>query len=127
MKLYVDDIRNAPDESWTVARTVISAIRCIAFFGNDITEISLDHDISHQVSIGSKLERPFPCEETFQSVAYFIAAYYKDYDLPYPSITLHSSNPLGIEAMETALWKLGFAGEVKIKMMGAANRLEMEV
>lgn len=125
MRLWVDDIRNAPSEDWTVARTSISAIRFIAFFGEDIEEISLDHDISHQVSIGSKLQRPFPCEETFQSVAYFIAAFYKGKKSP--TVILHSSNVLGVEAMQQALFKLGFTGKIDVQMKGIANRLEMEI
>lgn len=76
MKLFIDDIRNAPDDKWSVARTVSEAIRFIAFFGKEIEEISLDHDISHQVGMG-KLSRPYPCEETFAAVAYYIREYYK--------------------------------------------------
>lgn len=124
MKLYVDDIRNAPDETWAVARTVRSAIACIHQFGLEIKEISLDHDISHQVSIGTKLERPFPCEETFASVAYFIGATYKEKVLP-PKITIHTSNPAGAQTLEYILGQYGLHAE--IKMMGLTNRLEMEV
>jgi hypothetical protein len=47
--------RNAPDESWTVARTITAAISAIATFHFDV--ISLDHDISHQVVMGG-LSRP---------------------------------------------------------------------
>lgn len=54
MKLYVDDIRNAPDETWTVARSVDSAISFISQFGAEIDEISLDHDISHQVAVDGR-------------------------------------------------------------------------
>ena len=123
MKLYVDDIRNAPDESWAVARTVRSAIAFIHQFGLEVTEISLDHDISHQVSIGTKLERPFPCEETFASVAYFIGAYYKSVGKK-PKVTIHTSNPSGAQTMERILGQYDVGAD--IKMLGAANRLEME-
>jgi len=71
MKLFVDDIRNAPDESWTVARTINAAISFLETFEPEV--ISLDHDISHQVSVGS-LSRPYPCDETFTAVAYYIKA-----------------------------------------------------
>lgn len=126
MKLFVDDIRNAPTTHWTVARTIESAIRCIAFFGDDIDEISLDHDISHQIVMG-ELSRPFPCPETFQPVAYFIAAYYRGKD-KCPDIIMHTSNPLGAEAMMVALEKFGeYKGKVSVKFSPAANRLEMEV
>lgn len=124
MKLYVDDIRNAPDENWTVARTVLSAIRAIKMF--DFDEISLDHDISHQVAIGS-LSRPYPCDETFEAVALYIAEkYHTDMGVPrsYPKITLHTSNPVGAEKMKGVLAEVGIPSE--IRMTGLSNRLEME-
>lgn len=124
LKLYVDDIRNAPDESWALARTIRSAVTFIHQFGLEIEEISLDHDISHQVSIGTKLERPFPCEETFASVAYFIGAYYKSVGKK-PKVSIHTSNPSGAQTMEYILAQYGIHAD--IKMLPGANRLEMEV
>lgn len=134
MKLFVDDIRNAPDESWTVARTVGAAIRAIARF--DFEEISLDHDISHQIHMDS-LSRPFPCSETFQPVAHFIGMKYtipvgygdgSESRLPkmgkIPVVTLHTSNPVGGEEMFKILESYGLHAEKKY--MGGANRLEME-
>ena len=133
MKLWVDDIRNAPDDSWTVARTVLSAIRAIHRYEFD--EISLDHDISHQVSIGTGLERPYPCEETFMSVVYFIAIKYwhtKEYSAmniarlnKVPLVTLHTSNIVAGNEMAAVLKEVGI--DCNRKHMGAANRLEMEV
>jgi hypothetical protein len=132
-KLYVDDIRNAPDESWTVARTVNAAINAIAKF--DFDEISLDHDISHQVSVGS-LSRPYPCEETFQAVAYFIGEKYKDAAFSQhdpdpskhshvPKIYIHSSNPVAADSMDAIL--AGYGLSTKATLGKAANRLEMEI
>lgn len=123
MKLFVDDIRGAPDSTWLVARTVTEAIRYIARF--DFDEISLDHDVSHY---------PFPlneddieqvvtmCEETFQPVAYYIAAKYTDYDALYgkqlrgnktPKITLHTSNPRGAHEMHAILRDAGIQSTIK--------------
>ena len=123
MKLWVDDIRNAPDDSWHVARTAIEAIRAIARY--DFEVISLDHDISHQVSIGGPLERPFPCGETFASVAYFIGALYSERH-PRPKVILHTSNKVAGDEMAEVLKGFGQIESEK-KYMGAANRLEMEV
>lgn len=124
MKLWIDDIRNAPDDSWLVARTIGAAIRAIA--RTDFDEISLDHDISHQVGMGAR-SRPYPCEETFQSVAYFIGmkANTNLGTLPPKKITLHTSNPIGAQEMKKILEEYGIKSE--IKMMGAANRLEMNI
>lgn len=122
MKLWVDDIRNAPDDTWHVARTAIEAIRVIARFGSELREISLDHDISHQVHL-DELSRPFPCAETFASVAYYIAAL--DLGARGPKITIHSSNTVAGEEMRRILLSGGYTAE--LKPMGLANRLEMEV
>lgn len=120
MKLWVDDIRNAPDDTWTVARTVTSAIRAIARYNFDV--ISLDHDISHQVTVGA-LGRPYPCEETFAAVAYYIKAKYDAVELFDPTVYLHTSNQVAGDEMALILAPIS---TVK-KYMGAANRLEMEV
>lgn len=128
MKLWVDDIRNAPDNSWTVARTVTSAVNAIAQFGLQIKEISLDHDISHQVSIGTSLDRPFPCTETFTPVAWFIAFRYRgSFDAGVPKIILHTANADGAEKMKAIIHSQLPDAVVGIKPMGAANRLELEV
>lgn len=127
MKLWVDDIRNPPTNDWVVARTVSTAIHAIAQFGVSVKEISLDHDISHQVSIGTKLERPFPCDETFTPVAWFIAFYYKNATIPAPRITIHTSNPDGAQKMRSIILSQLPDISMGVKPMGMANRLEMEL
>ncbi len=150
MKLFVDDIRNAPDEKWIVARTVTEAIRCIRYYRDEIVEISLDHDISHQIGMGD-LSRPYPCKETYAAVAYFIGEVYKDRaiakevgamitclgaDCPernggecrharIPKIVIHSSNIVGCENIEKVLADYKILSTIEMK--GAASRLEMEV
>jgi hypothetical protein len=124
MRLFVDDIRNAPDESWAVARTVDSAISFIAQFGDSIDEISLDHDISHQVGMG-ELSRPYPCVETFTAVARYIAQYYEArVSLKaegVPKITIHSSNPMGAKNMQFILKDFGVVPYIPYEPV---NRLE---
>lgn len=121
MRLFVDDIRNAPEKDWTVARSVDSAINFISQFGMEITEISLDHDISHQVSVG-KNSRPFPCVETFTAVARYIAEYYDGEQIK-PLITIHTSNPMGAKNIEFILQDF----TCKRKSYGITNRLEQEI
>lgn len=128
MKLWVDDIRNAPDESWVVARTINSAIALLFRYPN-VSEVSLDHDISHQVTIGA-LGRPYPCDETFVAVAYFLGSncgylHRAVEDYVYPTITIHSSNPVGAKKMQEVLAEFNL--ESTLKPMGMSNRLEMEV
>lgn len=122
MRLYVDDIRPAPD-GWMQAKTVTDAIKTIARWGNEITQISLDHDISMAVSVGGEY-RPFPSPETFQAVAYFMLEYYQSRDGQHPIVTIHTANPVGGEELRNLL-----KGEFVIKMEPASrvNRLESEV
>lgn len=81
MKIWVDDFRDAPDDTWNVARTTEDAIRIIAMMGSHIREISLDHDIEN---------RP----ETFQPVAYFIGVKWKGKTHTHPKVTIHSISTL---------------------------------
>lgn len=132
IKLYVDDIREAPD-GWTLVTTISEAIRFIARYSESISEISLDHDISFEVRV-SGVYRPFPSPDTFASVAYFIGEKYTNrnsrHDLVsalddifmknLPKITIHTSNPVGAETMEMILANYGFKSE--IKPMGEAFR-----
>lgn len=119
MKLYIDDIRKAPDDSWHLARTVEAAISAIDTF--DFEVISLDHDISHQVSVGES-SRPHPCSETFTSVAYFIKEKYRGIDSK-PKIMIHTANPAGAVRIARILKDF----EVERKDSYPANGLEMEL
>lgn len=116
MKIYIDDIREAP-EGWHLCRTISEAIRAIARFTSEIDEISLDHDISFEVRIEGTY-RPFPSPDTFASVAYFIGEVYRD--SVSPKITAHTANPVGAENIKSIL--KGYGIDCEIKMMGEAHR-----
>lgn len=122
MKLYIDDIRPAP-EGWIQARTVTDAIKTIARFGRDITDISLDHDISMAVSVGGEY-RPFPSPETFQAVAYYMIEYYRSPN-PKPNVVIHTANPVG--GKELGLLLEGEYFPISIEPASRVNRLESEV
>lgn len=119
MKLYIDDIRQVPDDSWVLARTIDSAINAIATFDFDV--ISLDHDISHYVVMDG-VSRPFPCAETFTPVALYIDAKYLPNDRK-PKIIIHTSNPVGAEKMKAILKDF----DVTVSESRPANRLELEI
>lgn len=122
IKLFIDDIREPPDHTWMLARTVSTAINAVAMFGQQIELISLDHDISHQVTVG-ELSRPYPCDETFTPVAQFIAYYYKH--LPkMPKVVMHTSNLKGGEKMQAIIQTQIPEAFIERKPMGPANRLE---
>lgn len=129
MKLWIDDIRNSPDDSWHVCRTNQSAVNAIHQFSTEVTEISFDHDISHQVTVG-KSSRPMPCDETFQPAAHYLGLLYKyDQSAPdgslqwFPSVTIHSANPVGAQEIFNILNTYGLRPE--ILPLPQANRLEL--
>lgn len=107
MKLWVDDLRAAP-EGWWRATTVTEAIRALAT--QPCEEVSLDHDIACYAYIGSLgVSVEHSIEETFEGVAWYIAAMKTR-----PSIIhLHTANPWGAKAMAgilglpfPACWKM---------------------
>lgn len=120
MKLYIDDIRPAP-EGWQQARTVTDAIKTINRFASEITDISLDHDISMAVSVGGEY-RPFPSPETFQAVAYFICVMWEHLENK-PNIIIHTANPVGGAELRAILKTF----PTEIKPASRVNRLESEV
>ena len=132
MKLYVDDIREVPDESWTLVRTITEAIRFIARYKSEIKEISLDHDISFDVRVENTY-RPFPSPDNFTAVAYFIGEVYfinRQFDTSEyaimcprtcPKVTAHTANPVGAESIKNIL-EGNYGIPVEIKMMGQAHR-----
>lgn len=134
MKLWVDDIRKEP-EGWVRARSVTEAIRILDTM--DVEEVSLDHDISMKVSVGSEEAgysepRPFRSNETFEPVARFIAEKYRRcnfldpkfgcVNLWAPKITLHTANSVGAEKMAAILEGM----DVTIRLSKPCNRFEEE-
>lgn len=122
MKLYIDDIRPAP-EGWQQARTVTDAIRFLSQFGKEVDEISLDHDISYAVEVAGT-QRPFPSPENFSAVARFMVAYYHEVaNSKRPEIIIHTANPVGAQDLADILKE--FRG--RIEPASRVNRLESEV
>lgn len=118
MKLWVDDIRKEP-EGWMRAHSVTEAIRLLDTF--EATEVSLDHDISMKVSVGTKEAgysepRPFASNETYEPVARFIAARYT----PPLKIMIHTANPAGAERMASILVRF----KPKVNRLKPCNRFE---
>lgn len=92
IKLFVDDVREPPDSSWSVVRKVEAAIKFIDRFRP--TTISLDHDIEGR-----------PDDETFKPVAYFIGEKYQN-DTMWADdlgIVIHSDNPVGAAQLKDIL------------------------
>lgn len=52
MKIYLDDIRNPPDSSWLVVRSVEAFKKRILSAPIPITDLSFDHDLGDKVPDG---------------------------------------------------------------------------
>lgn len=112
MKVFVDDLRLAPDNTWTLVRTNTEAIRLLAT--GHVEAISIDHDICvpNVEFIGKAVRKRLKFgEETFQPVVYYIAAM-KPEDRP-KTIRIHTANPAGGMRMAGILNDVGVECEVK--------------
>jgi hypothetical protein len=94
MKLFLDDVRDAP-EGWRLVRTVDECIRLL--LENVIEEISLDHDL------GSDNTGP-----TGMSVIEWIEdEQSRGWTIP-RVISVHSMNPVGRERMLKAIERINW-------------------
>lgn len=93
IKVYVDDIRQAP-EGWTLVRTISEAIRILTT--QYVEALSLDHDVMYVKSDGITYA---PAEEDFASIAYVVRL------LPKPprTVYVHSANPAAYPKIKAIL------------------------
>ena len=95
MKIWVDDIRTPPDDSWIWCKTsdhVLSVLRLVRrWFNNPIEVMSLDHDLGISPYTDKEdTTRPivlWMCENEFWPV----------------EVRVHSANPTGIEWLESMI------------------------
>lgn len=82
MKLFVDDLRDAPDDSWEVARSYSEAME---FMNGTVDVLSLDHDLG-----------------CYDKTGYDICKWMVEY-LGFPDwpnlIVIHTANPVGRDNM----------------------------
>lgn len=90
MKLWLDDIRPAPD-GW---HHVFTAWEAIAEIKQEyVTEVSLDHDLGNDEEFGTG----YSVMRWLEEVVFFNPKF------PVPDIKFHSDNPVGVQNMQTAL------------------------
>ena len=87
MKLYVDDIRIAP-EGWVQAWDAKEAIEQLSTL--TVTDLSLDHDLGD------------PGEDTGYDIMKWIEVRVHHDGFPLPAIKFHTSNPAGRANMQAA-------------------------
>jgi len=119
MKLFVDDRRNPPDDSWEVCRTITKAIRLL--MTQNVQLISLDYDAGYlrandklDFSSFAGMHDDAPTvtvpDENFGAIAWVICMMAPD---ARPHVVLHSGNPAGREEMKRLLWSYSVACEEK--------------
>lgn len=89
MKLWLDDIREPPDDAWMWARTYEEAKR--AMLSLEVTEASLDNDLGDGEPEGRKLVQ-WMCEHELW---------------PRDFIAIHSANPVAREYMVGMIERYG--------------------
>lgn len=101
MKLFVDDVRTPPDDSWIVTKTYQDAIKLIDKHTDQIELISLDHDLGLD---SCKIEYDHGGNEVYiEQTGYDILLHIvqRKFDgKPIPKeFRVHSANPVGVERM----------------------------
>lgn len=119
IKLYVDDIRKAPP-GWHRAETVTEAIRVLETM--EVTEASVDHDISHVIGLDA-IARPFPCSETFEPVFRYLKMRSKLPDFTIKRITIHTANGTAATKMRAILGDIPGC-QIAISLGQPCNRWE---
>lgn len=96
MKIWLDDIRDAPDESWTVVRRAYPCILMLANAGwNDdplVDELSLDHDLGDDSDSGYEVAQWIERQ-----------AFEGNWNAVPAKISIHSANPVGRKNMQAAI------------------------
>lgn len=94
MKLWLDDQRPAPDESWHRVWTVDEAIECLN--KRVYSEVSLDHDLGNDDEAGTGYTVLCWLEERVMTDATF----------PAPKVYIHTDNAAAINKMKQGAMKI---------------------
>jgi hypothetical protein len=86
IRLWLDDLRTPPDDSWTWVKTVADATALME--AGEVAEASLDHDLGEDVD-GRELPEG-------RTLIYWMAEHEC---WPTKAITVHSANPVGVDYM----------------------------
>lgn len=100
MKIFLDDVRDAPDESWIVVRSADECLKLLHDLGEAIETLSLDHDLGGVYDDDGFMEFP-----TGMFVASALEAWAATgrWDRVPPIILIHSANPVGRKNMQAAI------------------------
>src|SRR5690606_30209127 len=90
IKLFLDDVRDPPDDSWILCRTPRSFRHFVRHYWDDLEVVSLDHDLGEDVESG------YDVVCSIERMAY-------DRDGVNFEILVHSQNPVGRANIERAI------------------------
>ncbi len=100
MRLYLDDVRNPPDETWHVCRTAEEAKALLAAGG--VEYASLDHDLGECEACEEARGHQDPqhtCRH--KMTGYDLCLWMAEFGVwPKNKPTVHSANPVGRQRME---------------------------
>jgi len=91
MKVFLDDIRDPPDDSWILLRTGESTMAFLCTQEGNIDTLSLDHDLGEGKKTGYEVLKWIEAQV-------FLHGY-----KPPKEIIVHSANPVGIKNMKAAI------------------------
>jgi hypothetical protein len=97
-RLYLDDVRNPPPGVWHVVRSYREFVGFI--IENGVPDhVSFDHDLGDETTIIDHQPR----ELTGYDCAVWLGHYCYENGLPLPTWTIHSSNPVGRDNIESQM------------------------
>lgn len=106
MKLFHDDIRRPPDDSWLWARTNEAAANYLTVarnLGDPCTEASLDHDLGLHNYDPDVPDADMQIGWDEENDGYELVKWMVENDLVPPIVTIHSWNPAGAWRMASYL------------------------
>src|ERR1039458_2264104 len=93
-KLWLDDIRTPPDETWTWVKTVADAKALMK--EEKVTIASLDHDLG------------IPNEDELKETGYWFVLWMAEYNIwPTEKVMVHSGNVVGMTRMRGVVTRYG--------------------
>ena len=94
VKLWLDDIRTPPDETWTWVKTVADAKALMK--KEQVSIASLDHDLG------------IPNEDELKETGYWFVLWMAEYNIwPSEKVMIHSGNVVGVTRMRGVVMRYG--------------------
>ena len=105
MKLWLDDTRNPPDNTWTIARTADEAIALLR--EHCCTEASLDHDLGHCAACEGCNGYQSSCGCRCHLSGTFVVNWMASENVWPDTVHVHSCNCVGAKNMVATLNRYG--------------------